>query len=467
MLANLFSVELWERFSFYGMQGILLYYMYYSVTDGGLGINEGIAASLVGAYGGGVYLSTILAAWLADRILGSERVLFYSAAIVMLGHIALALLPGAAGLATGLILIALGSGGVKANATALVGTLYAEKDERRDAGFSIFYMGINLGALVGPLLTGLAQVKLGFHYGFGLAAIGMAIGLVQYGMTRKYLPETAHEVANPLPKQQYRKVTLYTVAALAVIVLAVVFGILTATNLAVVMAITAILAAVAYFTIILSSKKVNTLERRRVYSFMPLFIASAAFWALFQQQFTVVALYADTSLDRTILGWTMPPSWVQSINPVFIIIFAAVFAAVWTKLGDRQPSSPLKFALGLAVMGLAFLAFIPFSGGGPNSTPLLALVGILLLFTFAELFLSPIGLSVATKLAPEIFRTQMVALFFLSVSLGTTLAGWLAQFYDPETEVDYFLFSGGTAIVMGIALAAATPAIKKLMGGVR
>ena len=467
MLANLFSVELWERFSFYGMQGILLYYMYYSVTDGGLGIDIAVATSLVGAYGGGVYLSTILAAWLADRVLGSERVLFYSAAVVMLGHIALAVLPGAAGLATGLILIALGSGGVKANATSLVGTLYAEKDERRDAGFSLFYMGINLGALVGPLLTGLAQVKLGFHYGFGLAAIGMAIGLVQYGMTRKYLPETAHIVANPLPRQQYLKVGIIAAAAVVVIILAVVFGILTAGNLAVVMAALAILAAVAYFVIILGSKKVNRLERRRVYSFMPLFIASAAFWALFQQQFTVVAIYADTSLDRTILGWTMPPSWVQSINPVFIIIFAAVFAAVWTKLGDRQPSSPLKFALGLAVMGLAFLAFIPFSGGGPNSTPLLALVGILLLFTFAELFLSPIGLSVATKLAPEIFRTQMVALFFLSVSLGTTLAGWLAQFYDPETEVTYFLFSGGTAVVMGIALAAATPAIKKLMGGVR
>ncbi|WP_231716011.1 oligopeptide:H+ symporter [Arthrobacter zhangbolii] len=467
MLANLFSVELWERFSFYGMQGILLYYMYYSVTDGGLGIDIAVATSLVGAYGGGVYLSTILAAWLADRVLGSERVLFYSAAVVMLGHIALAVLPGTPGLAAGLIMIALGSGGVKANATSLVGTLYAEKDERRDAGFSIFYMGINLGALVGPLLTGLAQVELGFHYGFGLAAVGMAIGLVQYGMTRKYLPETAHEVANPLPKQQYLKVGIYAAAAVVVIVLAVVFGILSAGNLAVVMAVVAILAAVAYFVIILGSKKVNKLERRRVYSFMPLFIASAAFWALFQQQFTVVALYADTSLNRTIFGWTMPPSWVQSINPIFIIIFAAVFAAVWTKLGDRQPSSPLKFALGLAVMGLAFLAFIPFSGGGANSTPLLALVGILLLFTFAELFISPIGLSVATKLAPEVFRTQMVALFFLSVSLGTTLAGWLAQFYNPETEVSYFLFSGGTAIVLGIALAAATPAIKKLMSGVR
>nr|WP_281405719.1 peptide MFS transporter [Arthrobacter yangruifuii] len=467
MLANLFSVELWERFSFYGMQGILLYYMYYSTTDGGLGIDEAIAVSLVGAYGGGVYLSTIVGAWLADRVLGSERVLFYSAAIVVLGHISLAVLPGSVGLAAGLILIALGSGGVKANATSLVGTLYEEKDERRDAGFSLFYMGINLGALVGPLLTGLLQVRLGFHYGFGLAAIGMAIGLVQYGLTRKYLPETAHQVTNPLPRRKYGVMGGIVAAVIVVIALAVVFGLLKAENLAVVMATVAIVASIAYFVIILRSPKVGRLERRRVYSFMPLFIASAAFWALFQQQFTVVALYADTSLNRRIFGWEMPPSWVQSINPIFIIIFAAVFAAVWTKLGNRQPSSPLKFALGLAVMGLAFLAFIPFSGGGPNSTPLLAIVGILLLFTFAELFISPIGLSVATKLAPEIFRTQMVALFFLSVSLGTTLAGWLAQFYDPETEVSYFLFSGGTAIVLGIALAVATPAIKKQMGGVR
>lgn len=467
MLANLFSVELWERFSFYGMQGILLYYMYYSATEGGLGIDLAVATGLVGAYGGGVYLSTILGAWVADRLLGSERVLFYAAAIVMLGHISLAVLPGAAGLAAGLILIALGSGGVKANATSLVGTLYGEKDERRDAGFSIFYMGINIGALVGPLLTGLAWSEYGFHYGFGLAAVGMAIGLVQYGMTRKYLPETAHEVSNPLPRAQFMKVILGTVAALVVIVLAVVFGLLTAGNLAPVMATLAILASIGYFVVILTSKKVNQLERRRVYSFMPLFVASAAFWALFQQQFTVVAIYADTSLDRNVFGWIMPPSFVQSINPIFIIIFAAVFATVWTKMGDKQPSSPLKFAMGLAVMGLAFLAFIPFSGGGPGSTPLLALAGILLLFTFAELFLSPIGLSVATKLAPAIFRTQMVALFFLSVSLGTTMAGWLAQFYDPATEVTYFAFSGITAIVLGVALAAATPAIKKLMGGVR
>ncbi|YCI00882.1 oligopeptide:H+ symporter [Arthrobacter sp. D2-10] len=467
MLANLFSVELWERFSFYGMQGILLYYMYYSVADGGLGIDQGIATGLVGAYGGGVYLSTILGAWLADRVLGSEKVLFYSAIMIMCGHIALALLPGGLGLAVGLVLVGVGSGGLKANATSLVGTLYAEGDERRDAGFSIFYMGINIGALIGPLLTGLAWTELGFHYGFGLAAIGMAIGLVQYALTRKNLPDTAHAVTNPLPSGRLGRFGLIAVGAVVVIVLAFATGLVTPANLAQTMAYLAIAASIAYFVVILRSKRVTAIERKRVYSFIPLFIASAAFWALFQQQFTVVAIYADRSLDRNLFGWTMPPSFVQSINPIFIIIFAAVFAALWTKLGSRQPSSPLKFALGLVFMGVAFLLFIPFSGGGPNSTPLIALVVILLFFTWAELFLSPIGLSVATKLAPSVFRTQMVALFFLSISLGTTLAGILAGYYNQDNEVPYFSFSGITAIVLGIALALATPAIKKMMSGVR
>ena len=467
MLANLFSVELWERFSFYGMQGILLYYMYYSVTDGGLGMNEGVAAGLVGAYGGGVYLSTILGAWLADRVLGSERTLFYSAIIIMLGHISLALVPGYVGLAIGLVLIALGSGGLKANATALVGTLYEEKDERRDAGFSIFYMGINIGGLMGPILTGLVWNSMGFHFGFGLAAIGMAIGLAQYAATRKHLPESAHVVANPLPKSQYARMGAITAAALVVVALAIAFGVVTSENLVSFMAALALIASIAYFAVILTSKRVNTLERRRVFSFMPLFVASTAFWALFQQQFTVVAIYADSSLNLDLFGWQMPPSFVQSINPIFIIIFAAVFASMWTKLGSRQPGTPLKFAIGLSVMGLAFLAFIPFSGGGPNSTPLLALAGILLLFTFAELSLSPIGLSAATKLAPSAFPTQMVALFYLSVSLGSTLSGWLAQFYTAETEVAYFSFLGITAVVLGIILALCAPSIKKLMGGVR
>lgn len=198
-LANLFGVEMWERFSFYGMQGILLIYLYYSVNEGGLGMDEATASGLVGAYGGLVYLSTILGAWLADRVLGSERTLFYSAVMIMAGHVALALLPGFLGVGAGLVLVGVGSGGLKANATSLVGSLYAEDDERRDAGFSLFYLGINLGALAGPLLTGLAQKELGFHYGFGLAAIGMAAGLAQYTIGRKNLPDTANELSNPLP----------------------------------------------------------------------------------------------------------------------------------------------------------------------------------------------------------------------------------------------------------------------------
>ncbi len=467
MLANLFSIELWERFSYYGMQGILLYYMYFTVAEGGLAIDRAIATGLVGAYGGGVYLSTILGAWLADRLLGSERVLFLSAIMIMLGHVSLAVLPGALGLAVGLVLVGVGSGGLKANATSLVGTLYAEGDDRRDAGFSIFYMGINIGALIGPLVTGWLQVNWGFHLGFGAAAVGMALGLTQYALTRKNLPPEAREVTNPLPRAQYVRWGGIAAAGLGAIALVLATGLVDAGNLDTVMASIAIIASIAYFAVILRSPRLDATERSRVFSFIPLYLASVAFWALFQQQFTVVAIYSEQSLDRTVLGWTMPPSFVQSINPVFIIVFAGVFAAIWTKLGPRQPSSPLKFAVGLTVMGLAFLAFIPFSGGGPNSTPLLALAGILLLFTLAELFLSPIGLSITTKLAPEAFRTQMVALFFLSVSVGTTLAGILAGYYDTDNELPYFSFIGTTAIVLGLVLAAATPKVKKLMAGVR
>ncbi|MEE2570312.1 peptide MFS transporter [Pseudarthrobacter sp. J64] len=465
MLANLFTVEMWERFSFYGMQGILLYYMYFTADQGGLSIDKALAATLVGAYGGGVYLSTILGAWLADRVFGSERVLFGSAILIMGGHVALALLPGVPGLVAGLVLVAVGSGGLKANATALVGTLYGEKDERRDAGFSIFYMGVNIGGLVGPLVTGWLQESHGFHWGFGAAAVGMALGLGIYSAGRKNLPEEAHHVPNPLPAEDRKRYGFIFLGIVVVILLLLVTRIVNAENLARTMAYAAIAASVIYFTLIFRSKKVTAVERSRVLAFIPLYIASAGFWALFQQQFTFIAVYSEEKLDRNLFGWEMPAAWVQSINPVFIIIFAGVMAALWTKLGKKQPSSPMKFAIGLLVMGLAFLAFIPLSGAG--KTPLLALVAILFLFTLAELFLSPIGLSVSTKLAPKAFHTQMVALFFLSVSLGTTLAGILAGLYNPDDELPYFLGIGGAAVVLAAGLAAGTPAIRKLMAGVR
>ncbi|MHA7273632.1 peptide MFS transporter [Arthrobacter sp. TMT4-20] len=467
MLAHLFSLEVWERFSFYGMQAILAFYMYFEVTAGGLGIEQGLALTLVGAYGGSVYLSTILGAWLADRVLGSEKALFYSAILIMLGHISLAILPGGVGLTIGLVLVGVGSGGLKANATSLVGTLYSKKDQRRDAGFSIFYMGINLGALFGPLLTGWLRDTAGFHIGFGAAAIGMAIGLVQYSIVRKHFSADAHVIENPLPRSQYVRWIAIAFAAVAVVTVAFLSGLISTDNLAQVMAWAAILAAAGYFTVILTSSKVSAPERKQTMAFIPLFIASAAFWALYQQLFTLIIVYSEERLNRNFFGLEILPEWIVSFVPVYVIVLAGIFAAMWTKLGDRQPSSPLKFAFGLIGIGLAYLMFLPFAGGGANTTPLVAMAIILLVFTISELLISPIGLSVATKLAPEVFRTQMVALNFLSISLGTTLSGILASRYDPSTEGTYFSVLGISVIVIGGVLVVGTPAIKKLMMGVR
>jgi len=466
-LATLFGVETWERFSFYGMQGILLIYLYYSAAEGGLGLDQAAAAGIVGAYGGGVYLSTVLGAWVADRLLSSERTLFISATVVMCGHIALALIPGFAGVTVGLILIALGSGGLKATATSIVGTLYSEEDPRRDAGFSIYYLGINLGAFFGPLLTGLLQSTLGFHYGFGLAAIGMAIGLIQYSFGRKRLPDAAREIPNPLPRRGYPVVASIVVAGLVAVVVLVLVGLINPTNLALIVIVVTGVSAIAYFVVILSSRSITAVERSRVIAFIPLFLTSAAFWSIYQQQFTVITIYSDERLNRSLFGWEFPVSWVQSINPIFIIVLSGVFAALWTKLGTRQPSTPVKFGLGTLGVGVGFLLFLPFVGTGANGTPLIALVLILLVFTVSELLLSPVGLSVSTKLAPTKFRTQMVALFFLSIAIGSAASGQLAGLYDPKNEVPYFGALGAIAIAIGVVLVIASRPVLKLMRGVR
>ena len=224
--------------------------------------------------------------------------------------------------------------------------------------------------------------------------------------------------------------------------------------------------SVIYFLVILTSSKITGDERSRVFSFIPMFIASAVFFSLYQQQFTVVAAYTDQRLNRSLFGWELPVSWVNSINPVFIIVFAPVLAALWTKLGERQPSTPMKFVLGTVLMGAAFLLFLPMVGSGKNASPMLAMVGILFVFTIAELCLSPVGLSLSTKLAPEAFRTQMVALNFLSISFGTAMSGKLAEYYSVDDEAPYFSTVGGVAIGVGILLFLGIPFIRKLMKGV-
>ncbi|MFL6063243.1 MAG: peptide MFS transporter [Friedmanniella sp.] len=467
-LANLAGVEMWERFSFYGMQGILVYYLYYSVTEGGLGLPETSATSIVGAYGGLVYLSAIVGAWVADRLFGAEHTLLVAAVVIMVGHLSLALIPGLTGVGVGLLCIALGSGALKTTTSSVLGDLYTREDPRRDAGFSIYYMGVNLGALFGPLLTGLLWNMKGFHWGFGLAALGMAAGLIQYlALRRRTLGDVGHQVVNPLDRRGKVRYGAIVAGVVLLVVVLSLTGVITARRLSAIVIGITVAATIALFWVLLSSHEISAVEHSRVVSFIPMFIASAVFWSLFQQQSTVIALYADQRLNRSIFGWTMPPSWVQSINPIFIIIFAGVFASVWTRLGDRQPTTPVKFAMGTIFMGIAFLLFLPFSGGGPNSTPLLWLVLILFFFTMAELFLSPVGQSLSTKLAPAAFHTQMIALYFLSIAVGTATAGTLAGFYDPAHETPYFLLIGGASIGVGLLQLFGRRWISLRMGGVR
>ena len=465
-LANLFGVELWERFSFYGMLTILGYYLYYSVADGGLGLPKTTATGIVGAYGGLVYLSTVLGGWVADRVLGMERTVFYGGVVVMLGHISLAVLPGLAGVAVGLVLIALGAGALKANASSLLGTLYEEGDPRRDGGFTLFYLGINLGAFIGPLLTGLLQTRLGFHYGFGAAAVGMALGLTQYVVFRRNLGEHGRTVAHPLSRQAFWRAAAVAAAVLAVIGVGFATGVVRLANLSQVTTALILLASAAYFAAMLTSGRVSPLERTRVRAFIPLFIANAVFWSLFQQIFTVLAIYSDERMNWSIFGWTAPSSWIGSIEPVWIILLSPVFAVMWTRLGRRAPTTPRKFALGVIGMGRAFLLFLSMAGTSGRSVPVLFVVGVMGVFAVSELLLSPIGLSVTTQLAPNAFRAQMMALYFFSVGLGTAMSGVLARYYDPVHEAAYFGIIGAGAVVVGAVVWVIAPRISALMEGV-
>ncbi|MBB0968783.1 peptide MFS transporter [Dietzia aerolata] len=468
-LANLSGIELWERFSFYGMQGLLAYYIYYSVGEGGLGYSEQIATSIVGAYGGTVYASAILGGWVSDRLFGAERTLFGAAVMIMVGHLSLALVPGAIGLGIGLVLVAVGAGTLKATSSTVIGDMYTLVDHRRDAAFSIYYMAVNIGGLLGPLVTGALWDTHGFHWGFGAAAVGMAIGLIQYVVMRgSTLKGVGSVVPNPLPRSRWLPYFAGAIVVVVLIVVAFATGAVALESLAAIVTAIATIGAVALFAMLLGSSKTQPDERRRVLSFIPMFLASVMFWALFQQQFTVIAIYSDQRLNRNIGNWEIPASWVQSINPLFIIIFAAVFATMWVKLGDRQPSTPMKFALANLIMGIAALTFLLFVGH--ESTPILGIVGILFLFTMAELLLSPVGQSLATKLGPQAFKTQMVALFFLTVSIGSALSGVLAGYYDPTdagAERMYFLVLGIASIAVAVVIALLSPWIRKNMMGVR
>ena len=493
-LSTLFHIELWERFSFYGMQGILFIYLYYSATKGGLGFSEAAAGGLVGAYGGSVYLSTIFGGWLADRIFGAERTLFYAGILVMTGHIALAVIPGVDGLIAGLVCIALGSGGVKASASSMVGTLYEDEKLRplRDAGFSIFYIAINIGGFLGPLITGVLQRYIGFHYGFGAAAIGMAFGLWRYAAGRKKLPRPG--APHPLPPKQRKTAATAALAIILALSAAVHYDRLGLDNFPGVLLTVVILATAGYFARLLLDPKVDRDHRRYIIAYLPLFAAICVFWAIWFQIYTVVTSYFSETMNRNLGGFEIPVSWKDSLQSFWIILFSGVMATLWTKLGDTQPKTPLKFALSLFILGLGYLCFVPFIRTGVVMG-LAVFAFAILLNTLAELLLSPISLSFVTKIAPDHVKTQMVALNFLGISLGFTLGGIIfaknygVHFADPAAidatsllaraaaqpwhdylqtmnTANYYALIGGISIATSIALTLAVPALNRLLKGI-
>ncbi len=465
-LSALFHVELWERFSFYGMQAILLFYLYFTVDKGGLGIDKATAGGITAAYSGSIYMATLLGGWIADRILGSERTLFYSGIIIMAGHIALAIVPDISGLILGLVLVALGSGGLKACASAMVGALYEKDDVRhlRDAGFSIFYLAINIGGFFGPLLTGWLQSNVGFHYGFGAAAVGMAAGLVIYSFGRKSLPPTP--AVNPLTPAEKPKAAAILTAIVMAIMAASALNWLRFDNFKDVLFGVVVLLTVIYFTRLLVRGREMGANQNYILAYIPLFLAICLFWAIWYQFYTAVSIYFEGTMNRNVGGFTIPEAWLGSAQSLWVIILAGSMAALWTKMGEKQPKTPFKFALSLILVGLSYAVFLPFASGGAVM-PLLVIMVPVFILTVAELLISPISLSLATKIAPAQFKTQMVALNFLALSIGMTGGGKLfAAFYDENNLSAFFQLITVMGVVGGVVLLLISPVLNKLLKGI-
>lgn len=448
--------ELWERYSFYGLQGILSFYLLYNLTDGGLGIAPAAAAGIVGAYGGSVYLAQVLGAWLGDRLITPKQMVLIGACIITVGHLVLAFVPGVVGLGAGLILIVLGTGALKVNITSIVGFMVEGRPQQeRDVSFSYFYMAINIGAVVGPLTTGLMQNQMGFHWGFGLAAIGMAAALVQYLASMKKLPAVASKINNPLPKARIPLVAAVAVVAIALVVFVSTSGILRAENLASTTTTLSLIAAATYFITMLSSRKVTSVERRRLFGYLPLFLFSGIYFGLLFQKFTAISILITERINLQIGDWTFPVAWITTASPLAAVLITPLIAKLWSKLGNRQPSPVTKFGIGLVQIGCAYLFLLIVSEAtGDAYIPLALILLFMVIAGSSEVFVGPIGLSVATNIGPKPFKSQMVGLNFLTLALGSSLSGLLGQLFTVIESPHYFMIVSGTGFVLGLLLIA-------------
>jgi POT family proton-dependent oligopeptide transporter len=471
-LATLFFTEMWERFTYYGMRALLVLFMTAAVVDGGMGLDDRTANSVYGLYISATYLLSLFGGWIADRLIGQQRAVFWGGVLIMLGNGCLA--TGNMQLFfIGLMVIVLGVGLLKPNISAVVAQLYPEGGSRRDAGFTIFYMGINVGATLGSFFVPIVAEQFGWSMGFGLPAIGMLLGLVQFQATKHYLGERG---VVPLGKQASWWPVIGFVAIVAVFMTLALSGSVELNPAAISKTLNWVLIALAggYFVYLLFFAGLELAERKRVIAMIALFVACAMFWAGFEQAGASFNLFAERHTDRNAFGLEIPAGTFQSINPAFIIIFAPVFAALWVNLGRRNldPSAPAKFALGLILMGVGFLVMVlaaRYVVMGEKVLPTW-LILTYLLHTFGELCLSPVGLSSMTKLAPARFVGQVMGVWFLATAIGNNLAGQFAGEIDPNNLPGMpgaFMYLFWWGFIAGAVLLALTPFIRKMMGGVK
>lgn len=472
-LMSLFFTEFWERFSYYGMRAILIYYMYYEVTQGGLGLERSTANSIMAVYGSLVYMSGIIGGWIADRLLGTTRTVFYGGVLIMLGHIVLSFPGGITTLFVSMALIIIGTGLLKSNISTIVGDLYSEKDARRDSGFSIFYMGINMGGFLAPLVVGTIGLKYNFHLGFGLAAVGMAVGLIVFLLTKKNnLGLAGSYVPNPMTSEERKKVfARIGIVILIVLILGFILvqqGIMTIDVFTMTVSILGIVIPTLYFIVMYRSDRTTSDEKSRLLAYIPLFVSAMMFWAIAEQGANILAQYADERVNLMVGSFEISPAWFQSLNPLFIIVLAPIFAWLWIKLGDRQPSTPKKFAFGLFFAGMSFIVMIipAYTNGTETLVNPFWLVLSFFLVVLGELLLSPVGLSATTKLAPTAFAAQTMSLWFMTNASAQAINAQVVKLYSPENEILYFGVIGVIAIIIGLLLYFMTPLIQKYMRGV-
>jgi POT family proton-dependent oligopeptide transporter len=433
-LSTLFFTEMWERFSYYGMRAFLIIYMVTPAAMGGLGLPDAQAASIYGTYTGSAWGASILGGLVADRWLGQYRTVLAGGVIIALGHFTLAF-HSLTTFYSGLACIALGTGLLKPNVSTLVGSLYTPGDTRRDAGFSIFYMGINTGAFLGPIIAGYLAQRVDWHIGFASAGVGMTLGLVQYVLGRNRLRVAVERLAS-----QAKTVVAPTPAA----------------------STTAPASGFLGFT---------GAEWMRIIAIVIFFLVASLFWGGYEQAGSTLALFAERYTRLEMFGFSFPSSWFQSVQAIWVIILAPVFAWLWMRLGSREPSIPAKFGFGLVFMGLAFLLLMPAgalaqSGEGFRVSPWW-LIWAYMISEFGELCVSPVGLSAVTKLAPVRILGLMMGVWFLSNALGNKIAGTAAAFVSTMPLQSLFGTMGGFLIATGFVMFVLTNPIKKLMMGAR